>query len=274
MVSREGDGLWKASGGFVTQYGVFAIAQSFDTRDQFTYLILRDRAKGTDQVFKLATKGYVELHTIGEHRIRLEREENKLIVDVETTSGTIAFDVYPDSQAVTRIELGHDQPDFVFFTDKRLAVEYDSYIWSDASIQLDSIQTVTYQKTFGNRSLIFDLKPEITDHPPQPFVVKLTDIPTADKNVLALESALAQFAPKVTLQRTIITTYAQFLWLLVFLTGAVMIGAGTVVIYNSFRKKLGWTLLALLPFCGFALIVVLLSIILNIDWEVAHAAFQ
>lgn len=271
--SRQADGLWTLSGGLITHVGIFSIEQSFDTRDEFTYLVLRDRAKGTDQVFKLATKGYVKLHTVGEHRIQVERDDNKVVIDVETVSGAFGFDVFPDSEAVARVEFGSGQPDFVLFSDRRLAVEYQSYIWSDDSLPLDSVQSITYRKSFGSRALVFDWKPAAKDHP-EPFQVNLTDRLTAEQNFSALQRALAQAAPHVQFKRSTDTQFVAAVWAALAGSGLFTLAMVAAAVY-SFRVngKVGWGCVGLyFTFCS-ALGCFVLLLILSFDWEVASGVF-
>lgn len=235
--SRQADGLWTVSGGIVTQVGIISIEQTFDMRDEFTYLVFRDRAKGTDQVFKLATKGYVELHTVGEHKIRVQREENKVLIDVETLSGSFDLNVYPDSEAVARIEFGNGQPDFVFFTDKRLAVEYQSVIWSDDSLPLGAIQSVTFEKGLNARTLVFNWKPNVEVRP-QPFQVVLTDIQTAEKNFLALQNAFAEYAPDVKFEQRSSSrgVVSAFILALISLPGTLLLIKWVWIGYRAFNE--------------------------------------
>ncbi|MGH1395448.1 MAG: hypothetical protein ACRAVC_15655, partial [Trichormus sp.] len=53
-LSREAKGLWKISSNIplpVKELGVFSIAHQFDVRDDYTYIIIRDKKNGTEQVF-------------------------------------------------------------------------------------------------------------------------------------------------------------------------------------------------------------------------------
>jgi hypothetical protein len=198
--SRQESGLWSASAGVITSYGILSIEQEFDRREEFTYIVFRDRAKGTDQVFKVGSKGYVELHTIGEHKLKMQREENKIVVDNEAISGTVEVNIYPDSQAVVRVEFVNG-PDFVLFTDRRLNVEYNSLIWSDDSLLLDTVQSVTYHKGLNYRRLVFDLKSDIKGQS-TPLAV---DLPTRggniEKDLQSLQSAFSQVAPNIRFER-------------------------------------------------------------------------
>jgi hypothetical protein len=62
--SIDKDGSWVAAAGIATPVGTFAIEHTLESRDAFTYIVLRNREKGTDQVFKIGTTGYVDIHAI------------------------------------------------------------------------------------------------------------------------------------------------------------------------------------------------------------------
>ena len=198
--TRKEEGLWSAGTGIATPYGIFMIEQEFDRREDFTYIVFRDRAKGIDQVFKVGSKGYIELHTLGEHKLRLQREENKIVIDDEAITGTITVEIYPDSQAVAKIEFT-DGPDVVLFSDKRLKVEYNSLLWSDDALLLDSIQSVTCEKGMNYRMLTFNWKQTIKDKT-VPLTVMLLPKGNIEQDILSLQSAFNQVAPHVEFKRT------------------------------------------------------------------------
>jgi hypothetical protein len=202
--SRQADGLWQISGGAITPVGIFAIEQTFDMRDEFTYLVIRDRAKGSDQVFKLGTKGYVELHTIGEHKIRIEREENKIILDVDTVSGSFDFNIYADGEIVTRVEFGNGDPDFLILNSKRLVIEYQGatgIFWNDDSLPLDSLQSVELVRVFGSGGIIFHWKDSVKEGT-TPFILNLSSLKDSEKKFSDLQKALADSAPHITFKQT------------------------------------------------------------------------
>ena len=271
--SRQNDGLWKISGGVPVQgVGVFAIEQTFDTRDEYTYIVLRDRSKGTDQVFKIATKGYIELHTVGEHKIMVQRDENKVTLDVATISGFFDFKVYPDSKAVARVEFGQGQPDFVVFSDKRLGIEYQSYIWADDSLSLDSIQSITYRKSYRDRRLIFNWKADVKDNP-KPFELPLGDWQNDEKNFTALQQSINQFAPNVRFEREIDSSFVSFMWV------ALAVGVVCTFLIGFFMNthltggNLGKGFLGLGLLICFIIGDVVCIAILVLDWKFATSIF-
>lgn len=266
--SRQSGGLWKIGGGAVTQAGIFGVEQTFDMRDEFTYLILRDRKEGTDQVFKIATKGYVELHTKGEHKLRVQREENKVVVDVETLAGSFDFKVFPDSEAVARVVLGRFQPDLVVFTDRRLAIEYGSIFQADEYLSLDAIQSVTYQKGFNTRTLIFNWKPGIQSQS-HPFAVALAERGNADQHAQALRQALSEFAPEVSFNHSRDKMVATVLWAWFGLGGIAMVVSVLVMKLARDEKRTGKGCLGMLLFGGGLVVGATALIILMIDWETA-----
>jgi hypothetical protein len=269
--SRQGDGLWTLSGGVVTQVGIFSIDQTFDTRDPYTYIVFRDRTKGTDQVFKLGTRGYVELHTVGEHTIRIEHDEEKTIIDVATVSGSFDLNVYPDSQATTRIEIGQGQPDLVVFTDRRIAVEYNSYIWNDISLPLDSIDNITYRKGMQDRALVFSWKPEVINHP-APFELTLKDSASAEKYFLDLQTALAQVAPHVQFRRSTHGPIGH--WIILGISSILGLFGLTVGIRNYRRSRIAWGCLSFTIWLGSSYVALLSFTLVVTDWEVASSLFR
>ena len=252
--SRQNDGLWMVGGGVVTQYGIISLEQTFDTRDEYTYLVLRNRQKGIDQVFKLGVKGYVEIHTLGEHKLRIQRDENKVVVDVETISGTFDINVFPDSQAIARIELGSGQPDLVVFTDKRLTVEYDSVFWKDDSLPLDSIQSISFQKGLYSRSCVFKWKDDVKNQT-TPFVLSFSDMKTAEGNFLVLKKTVEENAPHIRFER--VTNKGAILSLIfVAVFFGVILGASILMTVTSIKdgrtgKAVFGCFLCLVTFFGF-----------------------
>ncbi|HRH40525.1 MAG TPA: hypothetical protein PKY82_02690 [Pyrinomonadaceae bacterium] len=201
QIKKTDDGLWSVSGGVITPVGIFAIEHTFDVKDKFTYLVLRDRAKGTDQVFKIGMTGYVELHTKGEHKLRIQRDDNKVVVDVDTISGSFELLVYPESQAVARVSLGTGEPNIVITSDKRLIVEYESIILNDPSFPLESLESITFRKSFLTRRLYFNWKSGIKDTPPQFFFdfLKRSD---AEPGFADLQTAFATYAPNIKFEKS------------------------------------------------------------------------
>lgn len=75
--------------GIATPVGTFSIEQGFPQRQDLNYIVFRNRRRGEDQVFKIASDGHVDLHAVGEHNFRVSREGQAFVVDVETISGRI-----------------------------------------------------------------------------------------------------------------------------------------------------------------------------------------
>lgn len=265
-LSRQANGLWTAGGGLATPVGTFGIEQTFDTRAEFTYLVLRDRARGTDQVFKLATRGYVEFHMVGEHRMRVDRQDNKLTVDVDTLAGSFDFKVYPDSEAVARVEFGDGEPDFVVFNDRRLAVDYQSILWENDWVSLDSVEKVVYRKGYRDRALVFHWKPEVRDQPP--FEVSLGDWPSCEKNFQALHAAVGEFAPHVRFERGLNAPVALTLWVSLGLNGLLALSMLGLTVYNFLTSaKHGWGCLGLFGLCGSLVACAGLLFVMALDWD-------
>ncbi|MDJ0737587.1 MAG: hypothetical protein QNJ47_26595 [Nostocaceae cyanobacterium] len=250
-LSREAKGLWKFSANIplpVKTLGVFSIDHQFDVRDEYTYIIIRDRKNGTEQVFQLGVnKGKVKLHITGEHNLTLQPEEdNKIIIDNEVISGKITIEIYPDGQKLAGI-LFENGTEFVFLSDNRLHIEYASLINSikreelppdttslfqnDHSISLESLEKVTFTRDLGISQLKFDWKTEIKANQ-EPLIIEL---PKKSKLTIAkieeLKNAITTFAPKV---QFVIERSTPKLWW--FLTIEFM-GISLIIFFGRKKRK-------------------------------------
>lgn len=266
-LKQEDGGLWTVSGGLVTPAGVFAIEQQFDMREQFTYIVLRDQSKGTDQVFKVGATGYVELHTTGEHKLRIKREDKKIIVDVDTLSGTIDVLVFPESSAIGRIDFGQDDPDIVVFDDRRLVIEYPSIFSSSDSLNLDAIQSVTLRRTLHHKSVVFTWK-SATEH--EPLELSLADQANADRNFSELQSTLKAIAPGVRFERqTPASGTIVALLCTVLVVGITGLGVGLLRSGGVLKGCLGTLVVVVFGLTSACSLIYLLS-----DLEVVMALFR
>ncbi|WP_414579457.1 hypothetical protein [Anabaena sp. CCY 9402-a] len=249
-LSREAKGLWKISTNIplpVKELGVFSIAHQFDVRDDYTYIIIRDKKNGTEQVFQLGVnKGKVKLHAIGEHKLTLQPgEDNKIIIDNEAISGTITIEIYPDGQKLASV-IFDNGTEFVFLSDNRLHIEYaslvnsikrerlpdaESLFRSDNFISLASLEKVTFTRDLGISQLKFDWKPEIRENQ-EPLVIEL---PKQGKstisNIEELKNAITTLAPKV---QFIIDNSNPKLWFFLVIE---LIGISLVIGFGMKKKK-------------------------------------
>ncbi len=215
-LTREEKGLWRLSTTVPLPYkdlGVFSIDHRLDVRDEYTYIVIRDRKSGTEQVFQLGvSKGKVKLHIVGEHNLTLQPEENnKIVIDHEIRSGEMKIEIYPDGQKLASV-IFENGTEFVFLSDQRLHIEYgslansikreklpdlQSLFRSDDSISLKSLDRVAFKRDLGISQLEIDWKPEIKANQ-EALVVEL---PKKRKslitNVEELRSTFKTLAPAV-----------------------------------------------------------------------------
>ncbi|MEH2156584.1 hypothetical protein [Nostoc sp.] len=216
-LKREAKGLWNFSTSVplpIDNLGVFSIDHEFDFRDDYTYIIIRNQKKGTEQVFKLGVdKGKVKLHLTGTHDLTLQPEkDNKIIVDDDALSGTMTVQIYQNGQKLANISF-ENGTEFVFLTDNRLHIEYPSLYHAiqherfnidsssifrkDDSISLNSVEKVTFKRDMQVCQLIFDWKPEIKANQ-QPLLIELPKKGKSTiKNIQELQNTLTILAPKV-----------------------------------------------------------------------------
>lgn len=204
------DGSWILAAGIATPMGTFSIEHTFASRDEFTYIVLRNREKGTDQVFKIGITGYVDVHAIGEHRLRMQRDGNRWIIDTQTISGTLTIKVYPSNAAIARVDFGEYDPEFVVTTDRKLIIEYPSSWSSPQSIPLDSVQAITLIEgsVVLDQSLSITWKRDIHDDPIKINIVNKTD---SDMNFASLSKSIGTITPHVSCNKN---TYYSDLFIL------------------------------------------------------------
>lgn len=216
-LKREAKGLWNVSATVpvpISNLGVFSIDHQFDFRDDYTYIIIRNRKNGTEQVFKLGVdKGKVKLHLTGTHDLTFQPEkDNKIIVDDDALSGTMTVQIYPNGQKLANVPF-ENGTEFVFLTGNRLHIEYpslshaiqherlnldiSSLFRQDDSISLNSVEKVTFKRDLQVCQLIFDWKPEIKANQ-QPLLIELPKKSKSTiKNIQELQASFAILAPKV-----------------------------------------------------------------------------
>ena len=236
--TKAEDGLWKASAGIVTSVGTFSIERTFDYRDEFTYIVLRNRDKGVDQIFKVSTSGYVDVHAVGDHRLRIQREGNQWIIDTQTISGHLDINVYPSSSAIARVDFGDNDIAMIVHSDRKIIIEQPSRFFQSKAIQIDSIKSIGLhtQAIFGVNVLSFDPKPGV----PEPtYVYQLTPSagPSLEHNLAIVESTPSRFAPHVHIYRR--TSYVLAMNFIFASIGAIAVSAllGAFVGYTNFRDS-------------------------------------
>lgn len=192
--SADKDGNWTIAAGLATPMGTFSIEHTFETRDDFTYVVLRNRDKGTDQVFKIGSAGHVDLHVIGEHKLRMQREGNKWIIDTQTISGTLEVAVYPSDSAIRIGFGGYGDPTFKLTTDRMLVVEYPFF--SSRSIPLDSVERITLNKMSGYEEQHLEVawRDAIDD---KPLSISLSDRPDLSANFATFRNAVASIDGRI-----------------------------------------------------------------------------
>jgi hypothetical protein len=138
-IAMDKDGICTVGGGIVSSVGTFAIEHSFPTREELTYIIIRNRTRGTDTVFKISESGFVDLHAVGDHTFRMHREDNNFYFDITSEWGTLDFKAYPSQTAIARVDFGEQHPDAVVTNDRKLILEYPSIFKSSDTIYLDTM---------------------------------------------------------------------------------------------------------------------------------------
>ena len=206
---RQNDGLSTPGGAaFGLPYDIAAVEQIFDAPAKLVQHRLSDRKKGFVQLFKPEIKGYIEIHTKGEHNLGFQRFDHHVTVDVKSISGGFDIDVFPDSQAHTGIELGNRQPGYVIYTEKILAVKRDSVLLNDESLP-DSIQNKTGQKGLDARVYVFNRK-EIKNQT-RPFKLILSDFNISEVCFLAFQKITGKNASRIIFKRKTGKDFAVFL---------------------------------------------------------------
>jgi len=194
-------GVWEVDVGIATPVGIFSISQEFGSRGDFTYIVLRDRAKGTDQVFKMGVTGYVDIHTVGEHKIRLQQEDNRWIIETETISGRLEFEVHPSSTAIARVDFGPSDPDIVVSTNRTIVIEYAGIFSSPRTVPLDSIASITLTRMSPHApTLSFQWKEGATHD--ELADIAIGDSDHVDANFAALEQAISKVVDHVTFEQS------------------------------------------------------------------------
>lgn len=198
--SMSHKGVWEVQAGAVTPLGTFAISQEFGRRDDFTYIVLRDRTKGTDQVFKIGVTGYVDIHAVGEHKIRLQQDDNRWIIETESLSGSLDFEICPSNSAVARIDLGESDPDIVIATNRTMIIEYPSIFSSPRTVPLDSLKSMTLATGWETRPILsFEWKEGVDHDRLNP--IGICDRQNAEDNYEALQAAVSQVTDHLEFKR-------------------------------------------------------------------------
>jgi hypothetical protein len=278
----SGDGLYKVSLGVpvaalgapvgvdvpVQAAGVFTIEHEFDLRQDATYIIIRNRAKGIDQVFQVGVRGYVELDLSGEHKLLLHNEgENKFVIeDISLTPIHLQFFPQGEERATASI---HGGPEFVFLTDHRLHIQYPSLshfglngagmlqsliYHKDDAFSLDSVDSIVFKREYQVSQLIFNWKPQAANAEP-PLVVELPrgGYPLVDE-VLRFDQLVKTVKPEVSFEKAIAEPH--------LITRSMRIGfavvTGLVVVILLATRR--WVLPTLL------IMVVMYSFVLGTVW--------
>jgi len=190
------DGSWTVGGGIVTPVGTFLIEHTTAARDEFTYIVMRDRKKGTDEVFKIGNTGYVEVHTVGEHKLRVYRDGNRVIIDTETINGSITVNVYPSSTALARADFGPEAPDVIVTSDAKLIVEHPSIWRRNQHVPLASVKAIELQRQV--LSSHYRLRVEWKDGiKAEPLDISFGSSDSADTEFQTMKAGIAKVAPHV-----------------------------------------------------------------------------
>jgi hypothetical protein len=187
-------------------------------RQDWTYIVIRNRQKGIDQVFHVSCRGYVELDLSGEHKLMLHNEgDNKFVIE-DVSLDPIKITFYPEGEerANVPIEKG---PAFIFLTDRRLHVEYPSlshlglngsgilnslHMKKDDALSLDSVSSIVFIRDFQISQLVFNWKaaPLVGQGP---LVIELPREGTALLNEMAsFQNALKTQAQGVTFENRVV----------------------------------------------------------------------
>lgn len=236
-ISRDSEGDWTIGVGAITRFGGFAIEHTFATDAGYTYIVIRDRERGKDQVFRMASDGWVEAHAVGDHRIRFSREgKRKWIFDVQTKEGTIDFRVYPSGKELARVVFSSKEPTFTVWADNRLTIKEPHWLGlgDKQNISLDSVERVEWRRSLlaGPNQLRIKWKDGIAE---KPLSIQLARSEKCEGDFAILRGAISQASPRVQFAETaghLPSGLAAFLLLLTFVAGcmgaASAFGGGTL----------------------------------------------
>lgn len=188
----DGGGNANVSGGFATLLGRFSVNHSFSKRSDYSYIILRDRNRGTDQVFKISKTGYLEVKTSGEHVIRVEQADDAFVLDIQQISGTFEVTAYPSDTTIARIDFGPYDPDIVVTKNRNIIVEHWNVFRSNQTISIDSLKSVQLNEQSvgtGPATLVFNWKDTVEG---EPIEVSIQNSDEVKDNFAMLRSATRQ----------------------------------------------------------------------------------
>lgn len=196
-LSKSPDGDWTVAAGIATPVGTFGIEHTFVAEGGYSYLVLRDRKKGTDQVFKMAADGYLTAHAVGDHWIRMSRDGRKWVLDIDTIEGTLDIKVYPNSSEIAHVVFSKDEPTLSVSTDQKLTIKRPGWFGSKEEISLDSLSSVEWEKSEFDapRILRFNWKHKVAQ---EPLVIPIAATAKVDGDASILRSAIGQISPGVT----------------------------------------------------------------------------
>lgn len=194
------DGVWSCGAGLWTPVGTFSIGREFGSDRRASYVIIRDRSRGTDQVFRLSAAESLRIYAVGEHTIMLQpqRDRNKWVVETASSSGSLDFEIVYAAREIAFADCGGSNPRFGITSDRRICYEPSGWFSQDREFSVDSIRSITYYKNVGIREIRIDWKEPISD---QPFIVSLSDDEMLDPGIDQLEQAINKIDKNVVFER-------------------------------------------------------------------------
>lgn len=220
----DNDGKWTVGAGAVTPVGVFALSHSFDPRPDLTYIVLRNRNTNTDQVFSMTSSGHVDVHAVGEHKLRMNREENRWIIETDTISGNLEIQVIPSTNASARIDFGENDPAFVVMPTRMLVIEHPSSFKSSDTISLESLKSIEL-RSVANLKFIRMVKRDNSAIAP---MVSINNSDASAYNFSTLERSVKGISPNVDFKTTTAPWYVTaLLWI-----SRLVLGVGVLVAFG------------------------------------------
>lgn len=249
-LARNADGDWTVAAGIATSVGMFGIEHTFVAEGGYAYLVIRDRKKGTDQVFKMATDGYLTAHAVGDHYIRMSREGKKWVIDIDTVEGTLDIKVYPNSSEIAHIVFSSAEPTITVSTDQTLTIKPPGWFTSKQKVSLDSVAQVEWSKSLlcGPTELRLKYKDKVAE---SPTVIPVVHSAKVDGDYAILKGAVKEINPDIKFVET--AGYqpgpkAIFFLLLALCAGGLASAAFHPAHHRDARHKFGWGAAALAAF--------------------------
>lgn len=251
-LSKSLDGDWIVAAGIATPVGTFGIEHTFVAEGGYSYLVLRDRKKGTDQVLKMAADGYLTAHAVGDHWIRMSREGKKWVIDINTVEGTIDIKVYPNSTEIAHIVFSKDEPTVSISTDQKLTIKQPGWFASKQEVCLDSLSSVEWEKSCFDapNMLRFKWKDKVAQ---DPIAIPIVATAKVDGDFSMLKGAIEQINP--TLKCIRISSYRPgprtvICLLLALISGGTLVGALYSGNDRHTRKACAWWTAGLFVACN------------------------